>query len=224
MNPNNTPYTSSQLIKEEQHQGYSVLTSKGDLAQVQMDAAISVIKGFVQWHSRTLAIRVDLRYPSSYSLEAQCCRGAMRSFFESLKSQIAAERQRATKKSIIHRAHDTKIGYIWAREYGQQSHRPHFHVVILLNRDTYRALGKTDIQCDNLYSRIVKSWARTLGIRAEEAVGLVHIPNNAIYRVNENEPEIMDELITRTSYLCKLETKKFNNGERTFGTSRVLKI
>ena len=74
-----------------------------------------------------------------------------------------------------------------------------------------------------MYARIVKAWARSLGLEPEEAVGLVHISKQGQYHLFKDDRASVAELIQRVSYLCKLETKKFNNGEHTFGASRVLK-
>lgn len=223
MHQNNSPYTSNQLVSASQHRGYEMQTHRGKLAKVHIDAATDVIENFVNHHPRTFAVRVDLRYPEYYSLEERPTRNSMRRFFESLNSQIEAERKRALKASTINRVHETKLGYVWAREYGPQSHRPHFHVLILLNRDVYRTLGSISIERDNMYARIVKAWARSLGLEPEEAVGLVHISKQGQYHVFKDDRASVAELIQRVSYLCKLETKKFNNGEHTFGASRVLK-
>ena len=223
MHQNNSPYTSNQLVSASQYRGYEMQSHRGKLVKVHIDAATDVIESFVNHHPRTFAVRVDLRYPEYYSLEYRHTRCAMRRFSESLDSQIKAERKRALKASTINRVHETKLGYIWAREYGPQSHRPHFHVLILVNRDVYCTLGSISIERDNLYARIVKAWASSLGLDPEEAVGLVHISKQGQYHVFKNDRATVAELIRRVSYLCKLETKMFNNGERTFGSSRVLK-
>ena len=108
---------------------------------------------------------------------------------------------------------------IRVREIGQKG-RPHYHFVLLLNRDAYHTVGRFQSVRENLYSRIQAAWASALKIPFEEADGLVHIPANATFHLSQDDPEEMDRYFHRVSYLGKAETKDCANRCRVFSCSR----
>ncbi|TWC30204.1 uncharacterized protein DUF3296 [Pseudomonas sp. SJZ079] len=58
-------------------------------------------------------------------------------FIESFKAKIEHHRIRARKRCPY--AHDFRGRYVWAGEVAQ---RPHYHLLILLNRDAFYSVGR----------------------------------------------------------------------------------
>jgi hypothetical protein len=52
------------------------------------------------------------------------------------------------------------------------------------------------------------------------ANGLVHMPDNPMYRMRADDPQSISAFFYRASYLCKAQTKSFGFGQHGFGTSR----
>src|SRR5690606_29710504 len=164
--------------------------------------------------------RVDLRFPQAYwPLEGQVlgndfiCR-----FKRSLKAKIDYSQQCSKRKG--HRVRPSGLRFVWCREYDQYGRKPHFHVLILLNRDAFNTLGCFDADRANLSSRITEAWASALGMDPLGCWTLAHIPEGAEYRVDGRNGEGLAELFKRASYLCKAESKSFTDGFHPFGGSR----
>ena len=99
--------------------------------------------------------------------------------------------------------------------------KPHYHFLILLNRDAYSTLGHFDSDLENMSSRIRGAWASALAITWEQSAGLVEFPKNSTYRINNTEGDpATAELVMRASYLCKAATKQYGDRRHSFGYSR----
>lgn len=73
----------------------------------------------------------------------------------------------------------------------------HYHVLILLNKDTYGFLGSHrdfDNQ-DNLIGKIRKAWSSALNGKYDECASLVYIPENPIYYLNVKGDDYHDVLV-----------------------------
>lgn len=96
--------------------------------------------------------------------------------------------------------------------------------MILLNRDAYYTVGRLRSERVNIISRIEEPWAYALGLSVEQVCGLVHIPKNAVYRIDRevrrDEEDELPALFHRASYLCKVATKSYGDRPRRFDTSR----
>jgi hypothetical protein len=114
--------------------------------------------------------------------------------------------------------HDSKVRYVWAREIGYLG-KPHYHVLILLNRDAFTALGKFELGRENIFNRLVEAWASALRLTLDECNGLVHIPDNPTYQLDRDDERELQELFFRASYLCKAATKVYGDGQHGFGCS-----
>lgn len=129
---------------------------------------------------------------------------------------------RSSAKLKYDRVHDSVVRYVWAREFDQADTRPHYHFLLLLNRDAFHTVGYFSSESDNLYHRIVAAWASALGLAPEEGYGLVHMPENHTYAINMNRSDSgLAELFPRVSYLCKVNTKRFGEGDHVFGCSQI---
>ncbi|MGC3519793.1 YagK/YfjJ domain-containing protein, partial [Pseudomonas aeruginosa] len=115
------------------------------------------------------------------------------------------------------------VRYVWSREISQ-GRRPHYHVLIKLNRDAYYTVGRLGSERVNMISRMEESWASALGLSVDQVRGRVHIPENAEYRIDRKvrygEVDELPEVFYRGSYLCKKATKSYGNRQRGFGASR----
>ncbi|HGP2851267.1 TPA: inovirus-type Gp2 protein, partial [Pseudomonas aeruginosa] len=142
-------------------------------------------------------------------------------FFESFTKKIHYDQERVRQRDGY--ARGCKVRYAWSREVPGGG-RPHYHVLILLNRDAYYTVGRLRSARANMISRMGESWAGALGISVDQAGGLVNIPKNAEYRVDRyvrrGEEDELPVLFYRASYLCKVATKSYGNRQRGFDTSR----
>ncbi|MNJ59903.1 hypothetical protein D3C77_556090 [compost metagenome] len=140
---------------------------------------------------------------------------------ESFKAKIEHNREKARDRNQY--AHDCKVRYVWARELGE-GRRPHYHLLILLNRDSFYTLGRLRSERGNNIRRLEEAWASALRLSVDEVRGLVHIPGNAEYRIDRNvcpgDADELPALFHRASYLCKAATKSYGSRQRGFDTSR----
>lgn len=214
-NPNNHNH---KLHTGEAYQQYPTIIGYGALIENYLEALHFTLQRALAEHPRTLAVRFDLRYPQWMTAgQLDFSNEVIKGFFKSLKAIIKHDRAGA--------AHRTSVRYVWAREVGFDScdGRPHFHVLLLLNRDAYRTLGSFDSQEENLYKRIRAAWARALGLPDELGSGLAHIPENPVYKLDRGDDQAYGDVFYRASYLCKQVTKDCGCEGRyhSFGHSRI---
>lgn len=172
-------------------------------------------------YPRLLAFRVDLRLPQGIDLPDYAYTNQVISrFFESFTKKIRYHQREVGERGYVR---GCKVRYVWARELPQGS-RPHYHVLILLNRDAYYTVGRLGSAKVNMISRMEESWASALGVSVQHVRGRVHIPENAEYRVNREirrgKVDELPRLFYRASYLCKTATKSYGDRQRAFDTSR----
>lgn len=192
-----------------EYNGHPVLGEPGPLVLEYLERSNQTLFNALKEHPRTLAVRFDLRLPDeSYDSRV------ISKFVDSLKAKIRHNVTISRKN-----AHPTAVRYIWTKEYGT-SHKPHYHVVLFLNRDTYSSIGDFKLGNNNLYNRINEAWASALGLHRDDCIGLVHIPDNHCYHVYREDRESIGNLFKRISYLCKSATKRYINHQRVFGCSR----
>lgn len=168
-------------------------------------------------HPRTVAFRVDLRYPEVWNRGHDG--GVISRFMGSMKSQITADLKRKAKKGG--RLYRCNPRIVWAKE---QSGKDgwHYHAVILLNKDAYLRLGGFASPLGNTVNRIRKAWAGALGVPEVFAEGSVSIPDNATYYPeppSSQERPQYEELFKRLSYFAKQRTKVYGGHGRSFGCS-----
>lgn len=186
-----------------------------------LESAHSTVMDALRDYPRLYAVRVDLRFPQTYwPLEGQVLgNDYISKFNRSLRAKIDYSQQ--CSESMGCRGRPTVPRYIWSREYDQYAFKPHFHVLLLLNRDSYHRLGRFDAAHGNLMSRITDAWASALGLEGIACQGLVHVPENAEYWVSRGDGVGLAELFQRVSYMCKAESKCFVDGCHPFGSSRL---
>jgi hypothetical protein len=186
------------------------------------------IEHAINEHPRTFAVRVDLRLPNleyfialdidtpnPYSFNNT---NVISRFIDSLKAHIKADLNRKARQEK--RVHRCSPRIIWCKE-RDTSINEHFHLLVLLNKDTYHRLGCYGVT-GSLASMLVDAWASALGCDYEDAQRLVHFPENSGYYVHRHHDEFEQEfcdVFYRTSYLAKINTKEYGNKERSFGCS-----
>lgn len=210
------------LYSADTFQGLPIMGEKGPFILGYLEALSRTINLALDQYPRVIAFRVDLRLPRFGGIPDDALSNRMISrFIESFKAKIEHDREKAREQHKY--AHACRVRYVWAREVGWGG-RPHYHLLILLNRDAYYTVGRLQSQRPNMISRMQEAWASALKCEVEQVQGLVEIPKNAEYRVDRNvRPGNVDqlpELFHRASYLCKAATKRYGDGAHGFGCSR----
>lgn len=214
--------TNLSLHYESTFEGLPVMVEKGPFITECLTALKRVIDLALREYPRLLAFRVDLRLPTGIRLpEYAYTNEVISRFLASFKAKIEHNRSKAREQNRY--AHGCKVRYFWVRERGQ-GQTYHYHLLILLNRDAYYTIGRLQSEADNMISRMVEAWASALGLSVDQVKGLVNIPDNAIYRVDQSiragRVDELPELFRRASYLCKAVSKTYGDRQRSYGYSR----
>jgi len=214
-NPTQYPVTANPTYKQYQ----TLARDNQPLVIPYLDAIEKVMLAACAEHKRTFAVRIDLRLPAHSNTIDLDCNKVIKRFIASLEAQIKADTNRKTREGRT--PHPCNVRYIWAREQST-AHHQHYHLVLFFNKDRYHCTGKINAESDNLFTRIVKAWASALSLPVDETMQLVHLPQNAHYYLDANNPNFIqdfDALFYRLSYLAKLNTKQYGSGQRCFGSS-----
>jgi len=184
-----------------------------------LDRLLEVINRALMPVNRVLAVRLDLRFPQAYWPREGEILGNdnIKRFFRGLEQRLEYHRDRAPR--LDKRRHPPYLQYVWAREWDQGETKPHYHIVLFVNRAAYRRLGRFSPGHHNLMTAAVESWSAALGLDYP-VPGLVHVPENPCYVIERDSRAGIDHLLTRASYLCKLESKRSGDGCHRFGYSR----
>jgi hypothetical protein len=181
-------------------------------------AFYNVIGNAVDEFPRTLALRVDLRFPRRYQY-GDSNREITR-FIESLKAKLLVDCQR--KNHRWKRNRSNRLRYVWVREVGERNRRKHYHVLLLLNKDVYHGAGNYNAD-DSLYALIQQAWCSALRLESTKYRALANMTENGCFYLNRKSPNYMQEvteLLKRMEYLAKDHTKCYDDGYRSIGTSR----
>lgn len=200
----------------------------GDISPYHFGRSLDVIYSCLAKYPRVCAMRVDLRFaqdswggePDLPTCFQRTDQKVITRFFESLKSQLKEEHRR---KGMMR---DVALpDYIWVKEQ-DDSHYPHYHLVLLFNKDIYAYLGNyQDHDAQNMGNRIQKAWCSALGLTFPEYAKLAHFPKHPTYTFNRNDAAIHSEsyrgFLLRLAYLAKARTKCTGDGQRSFGCSQI---
>lgn len=202
-------------------------TNDNDFNTEHLNRMTQTVYRALAQYPRTLAIRVDLRLPGGDNeyhtdIDSPCCfvkadEGMISRFFRSLDAKINADLNKKRKQG--RRVHSHTLRYCWVREYGQFG-KPHYHVVILLNRNNYAHLGSYDALQGNLASKIQQAWASAINVDLPTHTGLVHFPPPAVYPLDRHSESTTSQLINRLKYLAKSRSKHYQRERRSFGCSQ----
>ena len=199
-----------------------VMAEKGPFIREYLSALKHTIELAMAEYPRVLAFRVDLRFPQQIELPDYAYTNQVISrFFESFTKKIRYHQDKVRQRDGY--ARGCKVRYVWSREVGQEG-KQHYHVLILLNGNAFYTVGRLRSERVNMMSRMEESWAGALELSVDEVRGLVHIPENAEYRIDQSvrrgDVDELPALFYRASYLCKVATKSYGGRQRGFDTSR----
>ncbi|STI14933.1 malate transporter [Escherichia coli] len=108
-------------------------------------------------HPRLTALRVDLRLPD---VPAATDAAVISRFINALKARINAYQKRKRREGK--RVHPTTLHYAWAREFGELKGKKHYHLLLLVNRDTWCRAG--DYRAPRSLAGMIKqAWCSALG-------------------------------------------------------------
>ena len=111
--------------------------------------------------------------------------------------------------------------YAWAREIGPYSQRPHYHLVLILNRSAFKSLGNySDPGAPGLYRTCLEAWASAIHQPYDLAEGLVSVVSDGQWHLNRIDQGPYREAFFAASYLCKARSKVFELGVHGFSCSR----
>jgi len=165
-------------------------------------------------YARVLALRVDLRLPDT---AAATDSAVISRFTDSLKARMDAYFQ--SKRREGKRIWPTTLRFVWVREFGEIRGKKHYHVVLLLNRDTW--CGPGDYKDPNSLAGMVKqAWCSALKVDAQEHAVLARFPASPASWLTRGEDAPLQQALAQASYLAKHETKVTSDSERNFGCSR----
>lgn len=165
-------------------------------------------------HPRLTALRVDLRFPD---VPAATDAAVISRFINALKARIDAYQKRKHREGK--RVHSSTLHYAWAREFGELKGKKHYHLLLLVNRDTwcragdYRAPG-------SLAGMIKQAWCSALGVDAGRYDTLAHFPDKPAVWLERDDETGFQQVLERAGYLAKEHTKARGTGERNFSCSR----
>lgn len=206
------------LWHHRQFQGLPVNLNHGPLIYEYLDAIHQTIMLSLFCSPRTFAFRVDLRLPLNFPVTDAA---VINRFFLSLKAQLDAADAKNEREGKHVSSYNLR--YVWVREIGQFG-QPHYHVLVLLNKDRYQTLGLFEADDGNLAALIKKAWADAVGLSLEQAARLVHFPEKPQYLLDTNDPGfrvVLQNLFFRVSYFAQTATKLFDRVQHSFGTSRL---
>jgi len=205
------------LHTDHHYRNLPVQVSRGPLVEHYLERLHSVVLESLMDSSRVFAVRVDLRFPTTYwpldgeALSNDC----ITRFWQALRYKLSRYTNRG------HRVHPANLRYAWAREYKLGEAKPHFHLLILLNGHAFNKLGDFNYGGDNLANAIAESWANALVLPEIEGKGLVNFSHNGQYIVQRGDERALQELFLRASYLTKAATKRPDDGFHAFRTSQL---
>ena len=190
-----------------------------------LNRIIQTVDKAISQYGRVLAIRCDLRFanvdPDSPVVFQNNDSAVITRFIESLKSQVSEDLSR--KGLQLARVHHTDVPYAWAREQDESIYQ-HYHVLILLNYNTYAYLGDYLTDSRSLANKIQKAWCSATRLPYPEYASLVHFPERPCYQLFKYEiqadPRNYIDCLCRAAYLVKERTKIRGAGYRTFGCSQ----
>ena len=165
-------------------------------------------------HPRLTALRVDLRLPD---VPAATDAAVISRFINALKARINAYQKRKRREGK--RVHPTTLHYAWAREFGELKGKKHYHLLLLVNRDTWCRAG--DYRAPRSLAGMIKqACCSALGVDAGPSATWAHFPDTSAGWLARNDDTGFQQVLERADYLAKEHTKAHCTGERNFGCSR----
>ena len=165
-------------------------------------------------HPRLMALRVDLRLPD---VLAATDAAVISRFINALKARIDTYQKRKHREGK--RVHTTRLHYVWAREFGVLRGKKHYHLLLLVNRDTWCGAGDYR-DPGSLAGMIKQAWCSALQVDTERYATLANFPIRPVVWLERGDDASLQDALDRAAYLAKEYTKVNGTGERNFGCSR----
>jgi hypothetical protein len=209
------------LHAQPTYEGLHVLNCPGGMVSKYLERWYCTLNHATTRYSKVFAVRVDLQFPRRYSSTGfqVLSNEYLHVFIKSLRHRLKQHRDQ--KKRSGQHVYCTDFYYLWAREYGSDSDRPHFHLILLFNGHAFNSLGHFSNEQESMYNRIGESWADALGFHVAEGVRFVHFPEDSQYVLDSRDQKQLAQVFYRGSYLTKVATKNFHDGLHVFGGSRI---
>ncbi len=142
----------------------------------------SILNSALAQHRAVSLIRVDLRFPEympATIMDTDLDSAVISRFFASLKAKIQAYQRH--KRRANKRVRATTLHYFWCREFGKEKGRKHYHVILLLNKDTWCSPGDFTVP-SSLATLIQLAWCSALHLEPWQGNGLVHFSRRTPFR------------------------------------------
>ncbi|EIO3983018.1 inovirus Gp2 family protein [Vibrio vulnificus] len=196
------------------------------MSERYLSSAHTVYRNALNSYSKILMFHVTLRLPLNFQGSTI---GLMTSFTTALKRRV--KRNLDKRRAQVVRVHSTDVHYVWCREVSSEQ-REHFHVMVMVNANTYRALGDYSSFAPHYLAGMVNgAWASALNLDSQQSKGLAHfsdvpalietkrIPFSCGYSSYGHFSDDYEAGFYWLSYLCKIATKEYGDGFRNFGYS-----
>jgi len=213
------------LYYDDTYYGYSVQVEDGPLIENYLESSLLMLNTATNINYNTFAFRIELRFPKVMPrLPMHDDNQILARFLRFLRYELKTAKTKYT----------TQLRYIWAREQ-DTSIKPHYHLMILLNKNAFDSLGvfasdEYDMYSrDNLYHRMMRAWLKAMGYDHDDPrfQQLVNVSKNKITGeywtgiLHRDDWFSMDEAMFMASYLCKAYSKPIGQGMHVFDASRV---
>ena len=135
----------------------------------------SILNSALAQHRAVSLIRVDLRFPEympATIMDTDLDSAVISRFFESLKAKIQAYQRH--KRRANKRVRATTLR-------GKEKGRKHYHVILLLNKDTWCSPGDFTVP-SSLATLIKLAWCSALHLEPWQGNGLVHFSRRTPFR------------------------------------------
>lgn len=216
-----------------------LITYHGAINGDYFNTLVDVIDTAQQAYRCVTAIRVDLHYPDKLMgddmpcLELSLREDILSRFFKSLDAKLKALAIRKLKDGK--RVHSRDYHYFWVREQSQSNY-PHYHLLLLFNKDDFYTLGVYN-DIDSLAGMIITAWASAWGVKINRKgngelftlfLGSVYFVQKVHYlNINASEHdyrESMTALLLHAGYLAKTAAKPVGDGKRNMGSSIRVRV
>lgn len=206
------------ILDSRTFNGLPLMYDKSPFIREYLQSIHDVMLQALDDYAQVFAFRVDLKLPARGLLPSYAFTNeVIRRFLASFKAKIDHNRSMARRSNRY--AHLSKVRYAWAREVAG-SKRPHYHLVILLNRSSFHTLGDFESKQGNIFNRLQEAWASALSLDRDLIKGLINIPKNPVYELTRSDLRGQEAFFHRASYLCKVATKVYGGRHHSFGASR----
>jgi len=216
------------VITDNTYQGLG-LSQNQSYFQQYLDDIIRVMNESLTQHAGVMVVRFDLHFKSSnvYGEHNHYDSAVITKFFQSLKAKI--DYHYSKRKGDGLRAYPYYNFNVWAKEQDTSVY-PHYHVALLIDRQTFSGLGPYGDQHQLLEvprpykclsQMIIEAWASAIGESLVQAYGLVHFSSGGSLVMTRGDRSSYLKVFQKLSYLAKVKTKQFGDGTRSFGSNNA---